>query len=57
MAGDRAEVHAVDDLDHILRNEPERVSNPKKYKRQLDKPVDPGVVELVTDWLGRLAHT
>ncbi|MDJ0791057.1 MAG: alpha/beta fold hydrolase [Acidimicrobiia bacterium] len=54
VAGDRAEVHVVDDLDHILRNEPERVSNPKKYKRQLDKPIDPEVVELVTDWLGRL---
>ncbi|MGI9642797.1 MAG: alpha/beta hydrolase [Acidimicrobiia bacterium] len=53
VVGDRAEVWVIDDLDHILRYEPEPVSNPKKYKRQIERPIDGRVITALTDWLAR----
>ena len=54
VAGDRAEVHIVEDLDHILRFEAAPVSNPKKYKSQIEQPIDARVSGAVIDWLNRL---
>ncbi|MGI9528950.1 MAG: alpha/beta hydrolase [Acidimicrobiia bacterium] len=53
VAGDRAEVWVIDDVDHILRYEPEPVSNPKKYKKQIERPIDGRVIEALTDWLAQ----
>ncbi len=53
-ANPRAETHAVEDVDHILRHEPAPVSNPGKYKKQLEKPIDSRVTALITEWLGRI---
>jgi alpha-beta hydrolase superfamily lysophospholipase len=53
VAGDRAEVMVIDDLDHILRFEPEPVSNPKKYKGQIEKPIDGRVTSALIEWLSR----
>ena len=53
VVGDRAEVWVIDDLDHILRYEPEPVSNPKKYKKQIEQPIDGRVITAVTDWLAQ----
>jgi len=54
VVGDRVEVHIVDDLDHILRYEPASVSNPKKYKTQIQEPMDPRVSTFLVHWLDRL---
>ena len=54
VAGDRAEVHILEDLDHILRFEAAPVSNPKKYKSQIEQPIDARVSGAVIDWLNRL---
>lgn len=55
VTGDRATALVVEDVDHILRNEPAPISNPKRYKRQLAKPIDPRVIEALLTWLaGRL---
>lgn len=49
----RVETHLVEDVDHILRHEPEAVSSPKNYRSQLQKPIDPRVVESITEWITR----
>lgn len=54
-ANNQVETHAVDDVDHILRPEPAPFSNPRKYKRQLKKPIDSRVAALLTAWLNRIA--
>lgn len=41
----------VDDVDHILRNEPAAKSNPKRYKQQIKKPIDPRVLSHLSEWL------
>ena len=46
-----AEVVAVEDVDHLLRYEPSAISNPRFYKKQFAKPIDPRVVETLTTWL------
>ena len=46
-----AEVIAVGDVDHLLRHEPSPISNPRFYKKQFTKPIDPRVVAALTDWL------
>ena len=48
---DNTEAHIVEDVDHILRHEPASISNPRRYRKQIDKPIDPRVIELVSDWL------
>lgn len=50
-----AEVHVLNDLDHILRHEPADISNPRKYKKQLEKPVDDRVTTLLLDFLSAIA--
>jgi hypothetical protein len=52
--GNRAEVHIVDDLDHILRHEGSPVSNPKKYKSQITGPIEWTVTSVILAWLERL---
>ncbi|MCF6325957.1 MAG: lysophospholipase [Devosiaceae bacterium] len=50
IIGDKAQVHIIDDLNHILRLEPEkaRLSN---YKKLLKKPLDPIVGQLMLNWI------
>lgn len=50
IIGDKAQVHIVDDLTHILRREPEkaRLSN---YKTLVKKPIDPIIGQLMRDWI------
>lgn len=56
IVGARGLALKISDVDHILRAEPAPISNPKHYKRQLTKPIDPRVVEAVVTWLGRPAE-
>jgi alpha/beta superfamily hydrolase len=51
VAGDRARVVLADGVDHILRHEDQPVSNPKRYKKQITKPLDPVVTTAILDWL------
>lgn len=46
------EGHVVDDLNHLLRGDPDRVG-PRHYRRSIREPVDPGVLHLITDWVRR----
>ena len=41
----------IDDVDHLLRHEPASFSNPKKYKNQATKPIDPRVRTTLVEWL------
>ncbi len=50
VPGARTEVLA--DLDHLLRHEPAPVSDVRRYKKQVARPIDPRVADLVTAWLG-----
>lgn len=50
-----AQTHVVDDVDHILRHEPGEVSNPRLYRKQVAKPIDPRVISLLSDWLASQA--
>jgi alpha/beta superfamily hydrolase len=54
VAGDRATTIVTEDVDHILRNEPAAISNPKRYKSQAAKPIDPSVSVALTSWLDDL---
>jgi len=47
----QAQVLALPDLDHILRNEPAPISNPRHYGKQAKKPIDPRVIEAILGWL------
>ena len=47
------EPHVVPDLTHLLRADSDPVPSINTYKAQLKEPVDPRVIELVTDWLER----
>lgn len=51
ILGERGTSMVIEDVDHILRAEDAAISNPKKYKRQLEKPIDPRVVDTVLTWL------
>lgn len=55
LAGERATALAIEDVDHILRTEPAAISNPKRYKQQITKPIDGRVVGALVDWLGRVS--
>jgi hypothetical protein len=46
-----AQVLKVADMDHILRPEPARISNPRHYGKQAKKPMDPRVIEAILAWL------
>jgi pimeloyl-ACP methyl ester carboxylesterase len=54
VAGDRATTVVAPDVDHTLRHEPARLSNPKRYKVQAAKPIDPSVTGALTAWLDDL---
>ncbi|MGW5861689.1 alpha/beta hydrolase family protein [Streptomyces sp. NPDC055239] len=47
-----AETHRVDDLTHILRRDSGRPTL-NSYRRLLREPVDPGLLDLVAQWLAR----
>lgn len=51
VAPERATTVLAVDVDHILRHDDAEVSNPNKYKHQLAKPIDPGVVDPLLAWL------
>lgn len=46
-----SDVVAVENVDHLLRDEPAAVSNPRSYRKQLAKPIDPRVVDALIAWL------
>lgn len=46
-----AVVHGIDDVDHIMRLEVGPISNPRHYGKQVEKPIDPRVVETILGWL------
>ena len=56
VANPNVETHAIDDVDHILRHEPAPFSNPRKYKQQIEKPIDVRVAGLLTTWLDRVGQ-
>ncbi|MEW2356897.1 alpha/beta fold hydrolase [Spirillospora sp. NPDC029432] len=47
-----AETHRVPDLTHVLRRDPASRPTVRSYRRLLREPVDPGLLALVTGWLG-----
>lgn len=51
ITGDHGTAMVIDDVDHILRTEPAAISNPKRYKQQIKKPVDHRVTETLVTWL------
>lgn len=51
ITGDRGTAMVIEDVDHILRSEPAAISNPKRYKQQIKKPIDPRVVDALVTWL------
>lgn len=55
-AGAPIETVLVPDVDHILRHQP-GTSSPRRYPRQARAPLDPRVVQTVTEWLARLPET
>ncbi|MFC7469889.1 hypothetical protein ACFQVA_23535 [Actinomadura keratinilytica] len=46
------QTHRPADLTHVLRRDPGRPT-PNSYHRLLREPVDPGLLDLVPDWLAR----
>lgn len=46
-----ADVIALPDVDHLLRYEPEAISSPRRYMRQMAKPVDERVTAAIVNWL------
>jgi pimeloyl-ACP methyl ester carboxylesterase len=57
VAGDRATTVLAPDVDHILRHESAELSNPKRYKSQAAKPIDPSVSAALTSWLDDLVDS
>jgi pimeloyl-ACP methyl ester carboxylesterase len=47
-----AEVHRIADLTHLLRRDPGPASV-RSYRRQLRRPIDPGLLAQVSGWLAR----
>lgn len=50
-----ATVHAVSDVDHTLRYEAAEVSNPRKYKKQIERPIDSRVTARVEAFLSSIS--
>ena len=46
------ECHIIEDMSHILRNEPEQASV-FNYAQQLTQPIEPEVLRLIQAWLER----
>lgn len=57
IIGERGQAVVIEDVDHILRTEANPISNPKKYKQQIAKPIDQRVVETVVTWLQKTTDT
>jgi len=57
ITGDRGTAMVINDVDHILRTETASVSNPKRYKQQVTKPIDDRVVDALVTWLDSTAIT
>lgn len=55
IGGDHTTSMLIDDVDHILRTETASVSNPKRYKQQIKRPIDRRVVDAIVIWLGSTA--
>ena len=55
IAGDHATAMVINDVDHLLRTETGAVSNPKRYKEQVTKPIDDRVVDVLVSWLESVA--
>ena len=51
ITGGHATATVINDVDHILRTETAPVSNPKRYKQQVTKPIDDRVVDALVTWL------
>ncbi|MEL6890133.1 MAG: hypothetical protein AAFP84_00940 [Actinomycetota bacterium] len=43
-------VHVIDDVTHLLRTEPGPPTL-RTYRTQAQRPLDPGVVQRLTDWV------
>lgn len=56
LVGGPFEGHAVGDVSHILRPDPESIG-PRNYRRAVRAPVSPDVVSLVTTWVPRRWET
>lgn len=52
-----ARTRLLADVDHLLRHEPREVSDVRRYKHQVRRPLDPRVVEELLGWLGDLPRT
>ena len=48
-----ATVHVIRNVDHILREEPAAVSNPRLYRKQLSRAIDPRVTDRLLSWLAQ----
>jgi fermentation-respiration switch protein FrsA (DUF1100 family) len=46
------EVRVIDDLSHILRPDPES-KGPRAYRKALNEPVSPDLLDAITDWIDR----
>ena len=46
-----AQAHVLEDVDHILRHEPRDVSNVRRYRQQVARPIDAEVERLLVEWL------
>lgn len=47
------ETHALEDVDHILRHETAEISNPRFYRKQFAKPIDPRVIDVIANWISQ----
>ena len=47
--------HVVDDVTHLLRTEP-GPATVRTYKKQAKRPLDPGVVQRLTDWVAAVTR-
>lgn len=46
----------INDVDHILRTETDEISNPKRYKQQITKPIDDRITDALVTWLNEGSH-
>ncbi len=56
ILGDRATVHMVDDLTHILRRDPDHHTF-ESYKKLLKQPMDEGIQQVAAAWILKQAAT
>ena len=56
LTPDSTTTRIIEDVDHLLRNEPAEFSNPRKYRKQIKKPIDKHVTAALLEWLHSI-HT